>query len=400
MTDVAALRDQDEERRLRALASLQILDTPREERFDRLVRLTQRLFDVPMAAVSLIDEHRQWLKAEVGIGQQELPRSESMCSHTVAADGPLVVEHPELDARFRHLAGVAGDTHVRFYAGQPLRTSGGATVGSLCIVDTRTRHLTEDQLGILRALADVAETELARTDELDRAGDVQRSLLPRAVPHLPGYDVAGVSLPAAAVGGDFYDWYPVGDGFQLVLADVMGKGIPAALIGASVRSLMRGASRFNDLETAVNRVAYSIEGDLIETATFVTMFAARLDPRSSELTYVDAGHGIAGIVTEQGKAEQFEGDGLPLGAPAWEPWRADRVTLHEGDTFIAMSDGLLDLFATLEEAREAVRETVIACSSAQEIVDVVAAFARDHRATDDVTCVVVRRTSPGQEREI
>ena len=99
------------------------------------------------------------------------------------------------------------------------------------------------------------------------------------MPHLPGYEVAGACLPAAAVGGDFYDWHNVGDGFQIVLADVMGKGIPAALIGASVRSLMRGASRFNDLETAVNRVSYAIEPDLTETSTFVTMLAARLDPR-------------------------------------------------------------------------------------------------------------------------
>jgi serine phosphatase RsbU (regulator of sigma subunit) len=171
----------------------------------------------------------------------------------------------------------------------------------------------------------------------------------------------------------------------------MGKGIPAAIIGASVRSLMRGASRFNDLEATVNRVADSIESDLTETSTFVTMLAARLDPATHVLRYVDAGHGIAGIVTRTGEAHQFEGDGLPLGAPAWEPWRADEVTLEPGDTFIALSDGLLDLFETLEEAREAARVTVHAATSAQEIVDVVAAYSREHHATDDVTVVVIRR---------
>ena len=203
--------------------------------------------------------------------------------------------------------------------------------------------------------------------------------------------MAGVCLPASAIGGDFYDWHMVGDGFQVVLADVMGKGVPAALIGASVRSLMRGASRFNDLETSVNRAAFSIEPDLTETSTFVTMLAARLDPFTHVLSYVDAGHGIAGIVTEQGKAEQFESDGLPLGAPAWEPWRAEQVTLAPGDTFVALSDGALDLFETIEEAREAIRETIVAAAGPQEVVDIVAAYSRDHHATDDVTCVVVRR---------
>ncbi len=378
--------------RLQALDALQMLDTPPEERFDRLVRLTQRVFDVPMAAISLLDDHRQFIKAGIGIGTTEVPRSASMCDHTVRDDTAVVVTDPVHDPRFRDKPGVLADGGVRFYAGEPLHAPGGAAVGSLCIIDTRPREVTDRQREILRELANFVEHELARTDELDRAGEVQRNLLPRREPHLPGYEVAGVCLPAAAVGGDFYDWHNVGDGFQIVLADVMGKGIPAALIGASVRSLMRGSSRFNDLETAVNRVAYAIEPDLTETSTFVTMLAARLDPETHVLKYVDAGHGIAGIVDRDGTAHQFESDGLPLGAPAWEPWRADEVKLEPGDTFIALSDGLLDLFETIEEAREAARETVAASGSAREIIDVVATYARDHRATDDVTCVVIRRT--------
>ena len=287
-----------EESRLRALAALNILDTPREERFDRLVRLAQRMFDVPMAMVSLIDQDRQWNKAEVGLGHRDdVPRSASMCDHTIRGDEALVVTDPVHDPRFASYPGVAAEGGVRFYAGQPLHAPGGARVGSLCIVDTRARTLDDNQLAILRELADFVETELARTDELDRAGELQRTLLPRRTPHLPGYDVAGVCLPASAVGGDFFDWHALGDDFQVVIADVMGKGIPAAIIGASVRSVLRGASRFNDVEVAVNRAAAALESDLFETSTFVTLLAARLDPSSGTLTYVDAGHGIAGIVT-------------------------------------------------------------------------------------------------------
>jgi len=303
----------------------------------------------------------------------------------------FVVEDVQQDRRFLDNPLVTGEPYVRFYAGFPLTLSGNLRIGSFCIVDTKPRELTEAQLDILRALADFVETELARTDEIDRAGELQRNLLPRRTPNLPGYQVAGVCLPASAIGGDFYDWHPVGDGFQVVLADVMGKGIPAALIGAGVRSLMRGAARFNDLETAVNRVADSIEPDLTETSTFVTMLAARLDPRTGVLTYVDAGHGIAGIVTHQGKAEQFDSDGLPLGAPAWEPWRAEQVQLEPGDTFVALSDGALDLFETIDEAREAIRETIVNARDPQEVVDIVATYSKDHHATDDVTCVVIKR---------
>ena len=115
--------DRVEEQRREALASLQILDTPREERFDRLVRLTQKMFDVPIAMVSLIDDDRHWNKSEVGLdgAPLEYPRSESMCSHTIQGDAALVVTDPEHDERFRRLAGVTGDPGVRFYAGQPIR---------------------------------------------------------------------------------------------------------------------------------------------------------------------------------------------------------------------------------------------------------------------------------------
>ncbi|HYO41129.1 MAG TPA: GAF domain-containing SpoIIE family protein phosphatase [Nocardioidaceae bacterium] len=381
-----------EETRLQALAGLNILDTPREERFDRIVRLTQRLFDVPTALITLVDEDRQFHKAEVGFGAREIPRDHSFCSHALASPSPMVVTDAEHDDRFRDNPLVTGEGGVRFYAGQPVTTPAGVPVGALCILDKRPRELSDVQLEMLTELAGFVETELARTDELDRARDVQRNLLPRTPPVLPGYEVAGVCLPAAAVGGDFYDWHEVDEEFQVSIADVMGKGIPAALIGTSVRSVLRGASRFNDLETAVNRTAVSLESDLSETSTFVTLLAARLDPRQHTLTYVDAGHGIAGVVSATGDVRRLESTGLPLGVPGVDPWHADTLRLEPGDTFICFSDGLLDLFGTLEQAIEAARQTVVSYRSAHEIVDKVAAYSRQHHATDDVTAVVVRRT--------
>ena len=381
-----------EEVRLQALATLNVLDTPREERFDRLVRLAARILDVPTALISLVDEDRQFHKAEIGFGGvSESPRDQSFCSHAIEQVEPLVVEDATLDARFQDNPLVTCEDGIRFYAGQQIHAPGGAPVGALCVIDSRPRTITGRQLDILRELADFVETELARTDELGRAGEIQRRLLPASQPSVPGYDVAGVCIPASVVGGDFFDWYPIGRMFQVVLADVMGKGIAAAIIGASVRSLMRGASRYNDVEATVNRVGQTMEADLDETSTFVTMLVGRLDPGSGTLTYVDAGHGIGGIVTREGKAHQFVSDGVPMGVPFADPWRADRVELGPGDTFVALSDGLLDLFPTIEEAREAIREVVVSSSSAQEIVDVVASYSRDHQATDDVTCVVLRR---------
>jgi serine phosphatase RsbU (regulator of sigma subunit) len=305
----------------------------------------------------------------------------------------MVVGNAAGDERFRDNPLVTGERGVRFYAGQPLSTPAGVAVGALCIVDSTPRKMTGSQLETLAELAALVEAELVRTDELDRARNVQRDLLPRRMPTLPGYEVAGTCLPASAVGGDFYDWQWVDGDLQVVIADVMGKGIPAALIAAGVRSLMRGASRFNDLENAVNQVAFSIEPDLSETSTFVTLLAARLEPGQHRLTYVDAGHGLAGVVTSAGEVCRIESDNVPLGVVGSDPWRAGILTLDPGDTFMCLSDGLLDLFGTLDEAIKAARMAVLSSTTAQQVVDKVAAYSREHHATDDVTVLVVRRTA-------
>ncbi len=166
----------------------------------------------------------------------------------------------------------------------------------MCIIDDKPRTLTEGETKLLVDLADWVEKELASDAELLHAAEVQRGLLPQRPPDVPGFEIAGRCIPTRAAGGDFYDWYSLGDGttFQVVLADVMGKGVGAALIAASVRALLRGASRFNPLDEAVIRTGLSLEADLDELGSFVTLFAVRLRSDDPTVQYVDAGHGLGG----------------------------------------------------------------------------------------------------------
>ncbi|HEY0644164.1 MAG TPA: GAF domain-containing protein, partial [Nocardioides sp.] len=113
----AAQQQAASETRLQALAGLRILDTPPEERFDRIVRLTQQRFDVPTVVVSLIDEDRQFNKAQIGVGAREMPIEDSFCRYTVLDSSPFVVDDPENDERFRDTRLVKDG--LRFYAGQP-----------------------------------------------------------------------------------------------------------------------------------------------------------------------------------------------------------------------------------------------------------------------------------------
>lgn len=383
----------DERMRIQALRDLQVLDTEEEERFDRVVRLAQGLFDVPMVAVSLIDTDRQWFKSRVGLGVRETPRSAAFCDHTIREAGPMVVTDAHDDDRFRQNPLVTGDPNIRFYAGHPIQSPGGHPVGTLCLIDTEPRDMTAEQLELLEDLAGWVEQELALDEELLRAREVQSALMPRRTPDVTGYDIAGRCVPARDLGGDFFDWFFLDGGFQVVLADVMGKGIPAAIIAASVRAVVRGASQFNDLETAVNKAAQALEMDLTDTDTFVTLFAGRLEPESGELTYADAGHGLTAIIGPRGQARWLDSEGLPLGVLSGDKWVAERVVLAPGDTLVSVSDGLLDLFESRESGLAAAIEVTLDSSTAQEIVERVSDFAAGRATLDDATVVVLRRAA-------
>jgi len=150
----------DEERRLRALQGLQLLDTPPEERFDRYTRIASRLFDVPIALVSLVDRDRQWFKSRHGLDIVQTPREAAFCAHAILDGEVLQVPDALQDSRFADNPLVTGPPRVRFYAGAPLSAADGSRVGTLSLIDPRARELDEEQVALLRDLADLVEAEL------------------------------------------------------------------------------------------------------------------------------------------------------------------------------------------------------------------------------------------------
>jgi len=152
----------DETARLQALQSMHLLDSDREERFDRFTRLARRLFTVPIALVSLVDAERQWFKSAQGMDEvTETSRDISFCGHAILRPQAMLVPDTLLDERFADNPLVVGAPHVRFYAGRPLRGPSGHPVGTLCLLDTQPRQLSEEDLALLDDLADMVEHELA-----------------------------------------------------------------------------------------------------------------------------------------------------------------------------------------------------------------------------------------------
>jgi PAS domain-containing protein len=171
---------QDEGRRLAALRALNILDTPPEERFDRITRLAQRTFRMPTVLISLIDEKRLWFKSRVGLAPAELPREGSFCGEAARGDGLMIVPDADKDPRFAGSDLVTGGPRIRFYAGQPLAGPDGSVLGTLCLIDATPRELDLEQRRALRDLAGMVEEQIAASSaEAAAPADEHSRLLAR-----------------------------------------------------------------------------------------------------------------------------------------------------------------------------------------------------------------------------
>jgi diguanylate cyclase (GGDEF)-like protein/PAS domain S-box-containing protein len=152
--------EMDEAKRLTALERSGLMDSGAEPEFDELVEMAAAICEVPMSLVTLLDEHRQWFKAAIGMQVTETSREVAFCSHTIQQAGVMLVEDATRDPRFCDNPLVTGDMHLRFYAGVPVSDPAGHPLGSLCVLDRVPRTLTEGQLMALRVLGKQANARL------------------------------------------------------------------------------------------------------------------------------------------------------------------------------------------------------------------------------------------------
>ncbi|MGI9262674.1 MAG: sensor domain-containing diguanylate cyclase [Woeseiaceae bacterium] len=155
----------NERKRLKTLRDLKLLDTPPEERFDRVTRLAKQVFSTEIALVSLVDADRQWFKSRQGLDAEETPRDISFCGHAILDDKIMVVNDATADERFCDNPLVCGDPSIRFYAGYPLAAPDGSRVGTLCVIDNKPRDISNRQLQLLRELGRMVEEEFLAADD-------------------------------------------------------------------------------------------------------------------------------------------------------------------------------------------------------------------------------------------
>ncbi|MBF7731308.1 sensor domain-containing diguanylate cyclase [Pseudomonas sp. N040] len=237
---------QDEQARLETLRSLGILDSPAEERFDRLTRMAKRLFGVPIALVSLIDENRQWFKSCFGLSVNETSRDISFCGHAILGNDLFLIPDTLADERFADNPLVLNDPYIRFYAGCPLRAPNGNKLGTLCIIDRQPRNFGRDELEALIDLAAMVEREisavqLATLDELTKISN-RRGFMMLAQHSL--HLCARQKLAASLVYMDLDKFKPINDTFGHAEGDraltVFAEQLKAACRGSDILARLGG----------------------------------------------------------------------------------------------------------------------------------------------------------------
>jgi PAS domain S-box-containing protein len=173
----AAPLPRNEAQRLAAVRRLNLIDTPREERFDRLTRLAARILGVPIAQITLIDQDRQFYKSNFGSDVTETARDVSFCAYTILNPDQLVVPDTKEDPRFADNQFVTGAPNIRFYAGNPIAATDGSLVGTLCVADFSPRVLSEEDRAALASLAQIAQNEINLSDVSSAYKEQEQQLL-------------------------------------------------------------------------------------------------------------------------------------------------------------------------------------------------------------------------------
>jgi sigma-B regulation protein RsbU (phosphoserine phosphatase) len=322
---------------------------------------------------------------------------------------PLLTNDLANDPRFKGVN--AEETKIRSVLCVPLKVK-NRMIGLISLFNKKTEVFTPDDQRLLSivAMQSAQVIESARLyqeerklqqmeEDLKTAKNIQLSLLPKENPSLPDVDIAGFTLPAREVGGDYYDFINVdSDRLGIVIADVSGKGMPAALLMANLQATLRGQALTNHAPSQCVAKSNSLLCRSVEKGKFVTLFYGILNTREKSFAYTNAGHCYPLIFNPKGKIKTLEKGGLILGMLDNYPYQEEKVNLEPGELILLFTDGITEAFNERNEQFEEERLIKVvqenlrlnAKEISQQILNNVIAFQKEVPQSDDLTLVVVK----------
>jgi sigma-B regulation protein RsbU (phosphoserine phosphatase) len=361
-----------ENERIESLRSLELLDTPPEDRFDRITRLAANFFRVPISYVALIDHERQWFKSAHGLCLAETSRSASFCQYTIYRDEPFVIPDTHLHPLGRNHPLVVGEPFVRFYAGVPLAGPRGQKIGSFCLVDTQPRIFTEEDVARLKVFATIVEREInlgriiqsqnelldtrqklvetqaVLTREMADAAKYVRLMLP---PPFTGEETLNWHFhPSTHLGGDGLGYRRINDDLLAIyVLDVTGHGLGSALLAVTALELLRNRAvqiDFTQPSIVMERLNRTFQMK-DHAGKFFSAWYGVYSRSKRQITYANAGHPPALLLTREGGVSRLvrtEPGGSVLGIMPEIHSPETTLDFPASSELYLFTDGLYELF--------------------------------------------------------
>lgn len=415
---VATIAAQDEIERLRTIVEASKLINSSIEAdalFDSILGVARDELGVERGTLYFVDEARGeiWSKIADGLAIR-LPIGKGLAGTVAATGEPLILLDAYADPRFDRSQDQRSGFRTRSMLCVPIRNRDGRVVGVLQLLNKKTGSFGPHDLEFLAAISEhmaialenaTLHIELLEKNRMERelqlGREIQSRLMPSPPCDVPGIELAARSVPCYEVGGDYYDFieFPNGD-LGLVIADVSGKGVSAALIMSSIQAALRmGAPLEDDLASLMarlNALLFRMAGG----RKYVTFFFGRYRPGSGELQYVNAGHNPPMLVTADGSIEQVASTGRPIGILPDAVYREGTLQIPMGATLFLYTDGLNEAANPQDDEFGMDRLRAVVSAAALEpldafaprVLEAVHAFEEGAHATDDKTLVVLRRT--------
>ncbi len=384
---------------------------------ENIVKRSMRAVQADQGVITLVDQHssesmKTLVRAMVeSHEQQSFHLNQSLLGWMHLNKKPILINDPKNDDRFR---GVKWEESVHTLLSVPMMTK-GALVGLLTIYNKKdARSFTDDDQRLLAIIAaqSAQVVENARLyeeekalhqmkEEIRLASRIQAELLPKHSPAIKGYDIAGNSLPAKVVGGDYYDFIPVDDQrWAVCLGDVSGKGLPASLLMANLQATLRGQTLLDVTPRECLRRSNTLLFHSTTSDKFATLFYGILDVSRHTLCFSNAGHDNPFLLTQGKEPHRLKTGGTVLSIFEHFPYEEEVISLRPNDVLLIYSDGVTEAMnATLDQfGEERLKNLLIENRnvSANDLVEKIIAAVKQHAGSfpqsDDITLVVLKRT--------